>query len=103
MWMHETGTFPPTQIPRSPVKTEAPVSQADSPVSQGSIPPFSQGSIPPFSQGSIPPVSQGSIPPVSTGSSMPFSELTLFVVHEMYYLDKNDDDSNDYNNDVTLL
>ena len=103
MWMHETGTFPPTQIPRSPVKTEAPVSQADSPVSQGSIPPFSQGSIPPFSQGSIPPVSQGSIPPVSTASSMPFSELTLFVVHEMYYLDMNDDDSNDYNNDVTLL
>ena len=37
------------------------------------------------------------------GSSMPFSELTLFVVHEMYYLDMNDDDSNDYNNDVTLL
>ena len=96
MWMHETGTFSPTQIPRSPIKTEAPVSQqTDSPVSQGSTPPVSQGSIPPFSQGSI--------PPVSTGSSMPFSELTLFVVHEMYYLDMNDDDSNDYNNDVTLL
>ena len=77
MWMHETGTFSPTQTPRSPVKTEAPVSQADSPVSQGSI------------------------SPVSTGSSMPFSEFTLFVVHEMYYLDMNDDDSNDYNNDVT--
>ena len=60
MWMHETGTFSPTEIPRSPVKTEAPVSQADSPVSQGSIPPFSQGSI----------------PPVSTATSMPFFEGT---------------------------
>ena len=78
--MHETGTFSPTQIPRSPVQIEPPVSQqTDSPVSQGSI------------------------SPVSTGSSMPFSELTLFVVHEMYYLDMNGDDSNDYNNDVTLL
>ena len=51
MWMHETGTFSPTPIPTSLVRTVAPVSQTGSPVSQGSIPPVSSATSMPFSEG----------------------------------------------------